>query len=232
MIDAVRLGDHARVVGDHQDGPFVAIAHQQFDHGATVAMVQGGSGLIGEDHVRLVDHGAGNDEALPFAAGHAARPWIGAWAARNRAVLSITDRSSILLVVYTAFSGAVVRGLWQQIPPPLFATLLLVVGFLLGVALLITLLAGRAMGFSRVDEVALIFCGAQKSLVSGVPIANALVSGAAIGPILLPIMLYHPMQLLICAWIARRYAAGEEMRNSSILDPAPALARRQASRRR
>jgi sodium/bile acid cotransporter 7 len=54
---------------------------------------------------------------LPFAAGHALRPWIGGWAERNRRVLSITDRSSILLVVYGAFSAAMVRGIWQQVPP-------------------------------------------------------------------------------------------------------------------
>ena len=62
---------------------------------------------------------------------------------------------------------------------------------------------GRALGFDRADEVALLFCGSQKSLVSGVPIANALASGAAVGPLLLPIMLYHPMQLLVCTWVAR-----------------------------
>ena len=151
---------------------------------------------------------------LPFSAGHLLRPWIGRWAERNRPLLSITDRSSILLVVYVAFSGAVMRGIWHQVPPITLGVLALVMVFLLGVALLITLVAGRMLGFDRSDEAASVFCGSQKSLVSGVPIASALVSGSAIGPILLPIMLYHPMQLLVCAWIARRYAQGEGQRNS------------------
>jgi sodium/bile acid cotransporter 7 len=146
---------------------------------------------------------------LPFAVGHLLRPWIGHWAERHRGVLSMTDRGSILLVVYTAFSAAVARGIWQQIPPMTLCVLALVMVFLLGVVLLVTLLASRALGFDRGDEAALVFCGSQKSLISGVPIASAVVSGAAIGPILLPIMLYYPAQILVCAWMARRYAQGE-----------------------
>lgn len=155
---------------------------------------------------------------VPFAAGHLSRRWTGSWAERNRAVLAITDRGSILLVVYTAFSAAVVRGIWQQIPPMVLAVLALLMILLLGLIVLSTLLAGRALGFDRADEAALVFCGSQKSLVSGVPIASALVSGAAAGPILLPIMVYYPMQMLMCAWLARRYAVGEERRSPLVLD--------------
>jgi sodium/bile acid cotransporter 7 len=152
---------------------------------------------------------------LPFTVGHLLRPRIGQWAERNRAVLSITDRGSILLVVYTAFSAAVMRGIWQQVPPMTLGVLAFLMVFLLGLVLLVTLLASRALGFDRVDEAALVFCGSQKSMVSGVPIASALVSGAAIGPILLPLMLYYPAQILVCAWMARRYARGEERSSSS-----------------
>lgn len=154
---------------------------------------------------------------LPFIAGHLLRPWIGRWAERNRRLLSVTDRGSILIVVYTAFSAAVVRGIWQQIPPPMLAVLALVLALLLGCALLVVLLGSRALGFVHADEVALVFCGSQKSIVSGVPIANALVSGAAIGPILLPIMLYHPMQLVVCTWIARFYARREVPENVALI---------------
>jgi len=75
---------------------------------------------------------------VPFAAGHLLRRWIGAWTARNRAVLSVTDRSSILLVVYTAFSAAVVHGIWHQLPLPTLATLGLVMAVLLATGLLTT----------------------------------------------------------------------------------------------
>ena len=157
---------------------------------------------------------------LPFLAGHLLRPWIGAWTERNRGVLAITDRGSILLVVYGAFSEAVVRGIWQQIPPALLILLLLVMAVLLGLALLYIRLTSGILGFDRDDEAAFVFVGSQKSLVSGIPIANALIPGPAIGPILVPMMLYHPMQLLVCAWIARRYAAGQQRLTSGV-SPGP-----------
>jgi sodium/bile acid cotransporter 7 len=162
---------------------------------------------------------------VPFAAGHLLRPWIGLWAERNRPVLSITDRSSILLVVYSAFSAAVVRGIWQQVPPARLMELALLMIVLLGFVLLFTRLVSRSLGLGPGDEAALVFCGSQKSLVSGVPIANALLSGAAVGPMLLPIMLYHPLQLIICAWLARRYATpGADEKPSGVTQSLAAVA--------
>jgi sodium/bile acid cotransporter 7 len=143
---------------------------------------------------------------LPFIAGHLLRPWIGPWAARNRSLLTITDRGSILLVVYTAFSAAVVHGIWQQLPPTMLAMLGLVVAVLLAVGLLITRAGARVCGFDHADEVALVFCGSQKSLVAGIPIASVLFAGPTLGVIVLPLMLYHPLQLVVCAWLARHYA--------------------------
>jgi solute carrier family 10 (sodium/bile acid cotransporter), member 7 len=157
---------------------------------------------------------------LPFLAGHLLRPWIGAWTERHRGVLAITDRGSILLVVYGAFSAAVVRGIWRQIPPGLLISLLLVMAVLLGLALLYIRLTSGILGFDRDDQAAFVFVGSQKSLVSGIPIANALIPASAIGPILVPMMLYHAMQLLLCAWIARRYAAADQRRISPV-SPGP-----------
>jgi solute carrier family 10 (sodium/bile acid cotransporter), member 7 len=143
---------------------------------------------------------------LPFVAGHLLRPWIGPWAARNRSLLMITDRGSILLVVYTAFSAAVVNGIWQQLPPMMLAMLVMIVAILLAAGLLITRAAARLCAFDHAEEVALVFCGSQKSLVSGIPIASVLFAGPTLGLIVLPIMIYHPMQLVVCAWLARHYA--------------------------
>jgi sodium/bile acid cotransporter 7 len=143
---------------------------------------------------------------VPFAVGHLARPWIGAWAGRNRSILAVTDRSSILLVVYTAFSAAVVHGVWHQVPAATLGILGCVMALLLAGGLLIARMSGHAIGLQRVDEVAVVFCGSQKSLVVGVPMASALLGGASAGPLLLPIMIYYPLQLVVCAWLARRYA--------------------------
>jgi sodium/bile acid cotransporter 7 len=143
---------------------------------------------------------------VPFIAGHLMRRWLGQWAERNRRMFSVTDRASILLVVYTAFSAAIVNGIWNYIPARLVAALMLVAVALLGLVLLVMIGSSRVLRLDCADEVALVFCGAQKSLVSGVPIANALFPGSAVGLILLPILIYYPLQLLVCAGLARRYA--------------------------
>jgi solute carrier family 10 (sodium/bile acid cotransporter), member 7 len=161
-------------------------------------------------------HGGGVDFAglwkifvellVPFVAGHLLRPWIGDWADRNRGVLAITDRGSILLVVYAAFSAAVIHGIWHQLPPTTLAILVFIDAMLLAAVLVLMTVGSRALAMSPADEVALVFCGSQKSLVTGVPMANALFAGSAMGVILLPIMIYHMLQLFVCAWLARRYA--------------------------
>jgi solute carrier family 10 (sodium/bile acid cotransporter), member 7 len=143
---------------------------------------------------------------VPFVAGHLLRPWIGQWAERNRPLLAITDRGSILLIVYAAFSASVVQGLWQQLPLATLGALVLAVMTLLAAGLLAMITASRALGFDRTDESAIVFCGSQKSIVSGIPIANALIAGPALGLLVLPTMIYHAMQLLVCAWLAKQYA--------------------------
>jgi solute carrier family 10 (sodium/bile acid cotransporter), member 7 len=159
---------------------------------------------------------------VPFAIGHLARPWIGPWAARKKRLLSVTDRGSILIVVYTAFSAAVVHGIWHQLPPVMLGTLGLLVGALLAMGLLIGTGIARICSFSHADEVAAVICGSQKSLVSGIPIASVLFSGPTLGFIVLPIMLYHPLQLVVCAWLARRYATRPAAAAAATLVPATA----------
>jgi solute carrier family 10 (sodium/bile acid cotransporter), member 7 len=84
--------------------------------------------------------------------------------------------------------------------------LALIDAVLLSTALLIMTSLSRTLAFDRADESAIVFCGSQKSIVSGIPIANALIGGPALGLFLLPVMIYHSMQLLVCAWLAKRYA--------------------------
>jgi sodium/bile acid cotransporter 7 len=147
---------------------------------------------------------------VPFLAGQALRPLIGGWAARNRRLLAVTDRSSILLVVYVAFSEAVVQGIWHQLPPLRFLVLFAINGILLGSALIVTTYGSRVLKFPRADEVAIVFCGSKKTLASGIPMANVLFAGPTVGMTVLPLMIYHQMQLMVCAWLARRYAMRAE----------------------
>ena len=143
---------------------------------------------------------------LPFAAGQLSRPLIGAWAQRNRTLLSLVDRGSILLVVYTAFSEGVTRGIWHQLGLTDLGRLLVIDAALLAAVLAITTYGSRLLGFSRADEVTIVFCGSKKSLASGLPMATVLLAGPSVGLIVLPLMLFHQIQLMVCAWLAKRYA--------------------------
>jgi solute carrier family 10 (sodium/bile acid cotransporter), member 7 len=145
---------------------------------------------------------------VPFLAGHLLRPWIGAFVARHRAALGFVDRGSILLVVYLAFSEAVANGLWHKLGAGDLVKLLFVCALLLAIVLLTTLFVARWLGFNRPDEIVIVFCGSKKSLASGVPMAGVLFPLAQVGMIVLPLMLFHQIQLMVCAALAKRYAAG------------------------
>jgi sodium/bile acid cotransporter 7 len=143
---------------------------------------------------------------LPFLAGQVLRPWIAGWAMRHTRLLGFVDRGAILLAVYSAFGEAVTHGVWQLVPPYQLALLALVNAVLLAAVLLITTMGSRALGFGQADEIAIVFCGSKKSLASGIPMAAVLFGAGQAGIMLLPIMLFHQMQLMVCAFLARRYA--------------------------
>ena len=147
---------------------------------------------------------------VPFVAGHLLRPWIGGFVKRHAPVLKFVDQGSILLVVYTAFSAAVVEGLWSQLPLPALAGLLVVCAVLLALALVSTTWLARRLGFSKEDEITIVFCGSKKSLASGVPMAKVLFAAGAVGAMVLPLMLFPQMQLMLCAVLAQRYARRPE----------------------
>lgn len=143
---------------------------------------------------------------LPFVLGQLARPWIGPWIARRKLMLKVVDQGSILLVVYTAFSEAINQGLWQQLPNHALAGLIVIDALLLALVIVMATFASRRLGFSKEDEITIVFCGSKKSLASGIPIAKILFAGHALGAVVLPLMLFHQIQLMVCAVLARRYA--------------------------
>jgi sodium/bile acid cotransporter 7 len=143
---------------------------------------------------------------LPFVAGQVARIWIADWMKRRARLVGLVDRGSILLVVYGAFSEAVVQGIWSKVSVIQLLWLAAICGGLLAIVLAITAAASRWLGFSKEDEIAIVFCGSKKSLASGVPMANVIFAGGAVGAIVLPLMLFHQIQLMACAWLARHYA--------------------------
>ena len=146
---------------------------------------------------------------IPFVAGQLLRPAIGAWIGRHAKLVGYVDRGSILLVVYSAFSEAVMGGIWQQVGKVDLLRLVIICALLLAAILSITLVSARLFGFNKADEITIVFCGSKKSLASGVPMAGVLFPGATLGLILLPIMIFHQIQLMACAVIAQHYANRE-----------------------
>ncbi|MDX3854134.1 bile acid:sodium symporter family protein [Streptomyces sp. AK02-01A] len=159
---------------------------------------------------------------LPFFAGQSLRRWIAGLIGRHRKAVGVLDRFSILLVVYTAFSGGMTEGVWRQVTPARLLALLVLAGALLALALGTTSFAARRLGFSRADRVAIVFCGSNKSLATGLPMA-AVLFGESAGPVILPLMLFHQTQLMVCAVIAARWA--REPREAAPA-PGPRLRRR------
>jgi len=143
---------------------------------------------------------------LPFVLGQVLQPRIGGWALRRKKLLALVDQGSILMVVYTAFSTAVNQGLWTHTPAPALLALAAICIGLFALAVAGVQAAARLGGFGHADRMTLLFCGSNKSLATGIPIAQMLFAGPAVGAIVLPLMMYHQIQLFACALLAQRYA--------------------------
>ncbi|HEY2022273.1 bile acid:sodium symporter family protein [Paraburkholderia sp.] len=161
---------------------------------------------------------------VPFIAGQLLRPLIGKWIERNRGVLKFVDQGSILLVVYGAFSEAVNEGLWHTIPLSALGGLVVVSAVLLALALAVTIFASKRLGFNRADQITIIFCGSKKSLAAGVPMAKVIFASHAVGAVVLPLMLFHQIQLMVCASLAQRWGARDTSGETKAAAQAPAAA--------
>ncbi len=143
----------------------------------------------------------------PFVLGQILQPWIGNFIRARKKLLMPVDRGSILMVVYLAFSEAVTEGIWNTFSARDIVVVVALDVLLLAIVLIVTMFGSRLLGFSKEDEIAITFCGSKKSLASGVPMANVIFAGQGIGSIVLPLMLFHQIQLMACAVIAQKYAA-------------------------
>ncbi|MFE2274095.1 bile acid:sodium symporter family protein [Streptomyces lavendulae] len=146
---------------------------------------------------------------LPFLLGQALRRRVGGFLVRHKKALGYVDRGSILLVVYAAFSAGMAAGVWHRVSLPHLGALLAVEAVLLAVMLLVTWYGAARLGFGREDRIAIQFAGSKKSLAAGLPMASVLF-GAQAGLAVLPLMLFHQMQLMVCAVLARRRARDPE----------------------
>jgi solute carrier family 10 (sodium/bile acid cotransporter), member 7 len=146
---------------------------------------------------------------LPFVLGQLMRSWIADWILRHAVVTKVVDRGSILLVVYTAFSMGMVEHIWRSVNAWQLVTVAVVNSALLAVVLAFTWLIGRLVGLDRGDGIVLLFCGSKKSLASGLPMALVFFPPATVGVIMLPLMIFHQIQLVVCSVIASRLSRDE-----------------------
>jgi solute carrier family 10 (sodium/bile acid cotransporter), member 7 len=146
---------------------------------------------------------------LPFVVGQLLRPWIADWIARHRLLTKAVDRGSVLLVVYTAFSMGMVEHIWLSVDAWQLVAVTVVDAVLLIAVLLFTRLIGRLAQLERGDAIVLMFCGSKKGLASGLPIALVFFPAATVGVIMLPLMIFHQLQLVVCSVIAGRLSRDE-----------------------
>lgn len=142
---------------------------------------------------------------LPFVLGHLSRRWTANWVAKHKKWIGKTDQTSILLVVYGAFSEAVVNGIWRQVGAGSLLFIVAVSLVLLAIVIAVNMVVARKCGFNKADEITIVFCGSKKSLANGIPMANILFPAATVGVMVLPLMIFHQIQLMVCAALARRY---------------------------
>jgi solute carrier family 10 (sodium/bile acid cotransporter), member 7 len=158
---------------------------------------------------------------LPFGAGQLARPWIAGLNVRYGVLLKVVDRGSILLVVYTAFAMGVVQGIWVSVDVWRLILVSIAAAVLLLVVLASTTVIGRLARLDRGDAIVLLFCGSKKSLASGLPMALVFFPAATVGLTMLPLMIFHQIQLVVCAVIASRLAQqADETRSTSMYSAA------------
>lgn len=142
----------------------------------------------------------------PFVLGQLTRRWVGK-VAQSKAT-KVVDRGSIAMVVYSAFSKGVVDGIWSSISLWDLAFIVVFAAIFVAFMLWLTRKASQKMGFNRADTIAIEFCGSKKSLATGLPMASVIFAsgGASLGLLILPLMIYHQVQLMMCSWLAARYA--------------------------
>ena len=145
---------------------------------------------------------------LPLVAGQLSRPWLNDWASRHKAYITKVDRFTILTLVYTSFSDSVQQGIWRNYGSSVLLQTLVICTLLFFIIYSFTQFSSRLLHLSEEDRIAAVLCGSKKTLASGVPMAHLIFgSNPALGLILIPIMLYHPLQLAVGGVLSQRWAA-------------------------
>ncbi|CAM4441027.1 bile acid:sodium symporter family protein [Vibrio astriarenae] len=144
---------------------------------------------------------------LPMVIGQLLRPVLKSWLEQNKQIINKIDKLVIIAIVYNVFCDSVESNIWSQFSLSLLLTSVLLCSVILLLMVHLVQFTAKKVNFARKDEIAAVFCGTKKTLAAGVPMAKVIfASDPSLGMILLPIMLYHPIQIFYCAVLAERYA--------------------------
>lgn len=141
---------------------------------------------------------------LPFVLGQLTRRWVHTFA--EKGATKVVDRGSIALVVYVAFSEGMVEGIWSSVAVGHVVFLVVLSIVLVAFMLWLTRFVALKLGFNEEDTIAIEFCGTKKSLATGLPMAAVIFAGQPTALLILPLMIFHQVQLMMCSWLASRYA--------------------------
>lgn len=146
---------------------------------------------------------------VPFIFGQCLQPFIGSWVRAQKWLTKTVDRGTIMVVVAASVSGATARGLWDGVTFGQALTLAAMCLVMLGIMLAITWWGGKAIRMNRADRIALLMCGSKKSMATGLPMAAIIFPAEVAAQVTVPVIVFHILQLTVCAFIARRLAQGQ-----------------------
>ena len=152
---------------------------------------------------------------LPFIIGQVIQRWVGDWLREHKKITTIWDRVTILIIVFVAVVTATAAGVWDNVSVWTIVLVGVVSAIFVVIMLLVTWYGGKALGLSTDDKIALLMCGSKKSMATGLPMASVLFAPAVAGVIAVPLIIFHQLQLMICAWLAKVLAARAESEATS-----------------
>jgi sodium/bile acid cotransporter 7 len=115
----------------------------------------------------------------------------------------------IVFIVYAAFAQSVSSGFLEVLSlQSLLGVLISTVAVLLTVSTLVWF-SSAALQLTRSQRIAAFFCASQKSLATGLPLASSILLAAPglVDPamVLIPLLCYHPLQLVLAGWLAGQF---------------------------
>ncbi|MDY5126681.1 bile acid:sodium symporter family protein [Actinotignum sp. GS-2025f] len=143
---------------------------------------------------------------LPFVIGQCLQPWVGTWFRAHPRLVRTVDNTSIILIVLSSVLNATAEGAWAGVTVWTILGLLALCCVLLAAMLSITWWLGGLARMRVEDRIVVLMCGSKKSLATGLPMAKALFAPATVAPLSVPVVIFHQLQIFVCAILARRLA--------------------------